>query len=143
MGALVLVITFWIYQAPHTHFYREYRLKKRLGNFSLPPQTEGPTITDNTVKLPYGLFIDGIIGFYSTNVDCDVVIAHYKAEFARQGFSYANEGEGESAALRFSSSEFSGKLSCLLFLPERRSDPVAQKLPTRYLIMMNWTEARR
>jgi hypothetical protein len=142
-GALVLVIAFWIYQAPHTHFYRMYRLKQKLRNLSLPPQTTVPTINDDTVELPYGLVIDGVIGFYSTNVDCGVVIAHYKAEFARQGFSYANEDEGKSAALRFSSSEFSGKLICSLHLPQKQSDPILQKLPTIYLITMNWTEVRR
>jgi len=134
-GALMLVLAFWIYRVPHTHFYRTYRLKQRLRSFSLPPQTKVLTINDmGTVELPYGLVIDGITGFYSTNVDCDIVNTHYKAEFVRQGFSYVNEPHAprpESAELRFSSPEFSASVSC-----------TAKKGPAIYLIAMNWKTPR-
>lgn len=134
-GALVLVIAFWIFQAPHFHLYRTYRLKHKLRNLSLPAETKLLDINDiNTVDLPGGLVIDGVIGVYSTNVDCDIVNTHYRQEFARQGFSYVNEHHAsgpESAALRFSSSEFSASLSC-----------GTGKTPILYLITMNWNTPR-
>jgi len=146
MAALVLVIGFWILQAPRTHLYIAYRLKQKLRSFGQPAETTLPAINDNTVKLPYGLAIDGVIAFYSTKVDCDVVRAYYKAEFARQGFSYANQEEvpgRESAGLRFSSSEFSGKLVCPLLSRQTQSDPILQRLSSTYVITMNWKTPRR
>jgi hypothetical protein len=142
IGALVLVIGFWIDQAPRFRFYRVYRMKQRLRSLSLPPQSQLSNFNDfGTVEVPGLASIDSISGFYSTNVDCDVVNAHYKAEFPRHGFSFVSEPQAprpESEALRFSSPEFSANLSCapLKGLTEFKKSPII------YMITMSWTTPR-
>src|SRR6185369_11392406 len=53
IGALVLVIGFWIDQAPRFRFYRVYRMKQRLRSLSLPPQSQLSNFNDfGTVEVP-------------------------------------------------------------------------------------------
>jgi hypothetical protein len=138
IGALVLVIGFWIDQAPHFHFYRMYRMKQRLRNLSLPPQSRLVNIDDfGSVEVPGLVSIDSIMGVYSTNVDCDVVNAHYKAEFPKQGFPFdEHQASGaKSAQLTFSAPGLSANLSC-----DPLKGPItSQKLPKIYMITMSWT----
>jgi hypothetical protein len=142
IGALVLVIGFWVDRAPHLHFYRMYRMKQSMRSLRLPPQSRLLGIDDfNTLEVRGLASIDSIMGIYSTNVDCAVVNAHYKAEFPRQGFSYVNEHTAsgtESAQLKFSSPGFSASLSCT-----RWEELITfQKPATIYMITMTWITPR-
>ena len=139
IGVLVLVIGFWIDQAPHFHFYRIYRMKQKLRSLSLPPQSQLLDIVDfGTVKVRDLASIDSITGVYFTDLDCDVVNAHYKAEFLRKGFSYGNErpaSGAESDQLSFSTPWFSARLGC-----SPLNAPKEQR--TMYMISMTWIAPR-
>ena len=142
IGALVLVIGFWIDQAPHFHVYRMYRMKQRMRSLRLPAQSRLLDINDlNTLEVRGLASIDSIMGVYSTDVDCNVVNAHYRAEFPRQSFSYVNEHTAsgtESGQLKFSAPQLSASLSC----GPLKGLTTFQESPTIYMITMTWITPR-
>jgi hypothetical protein len=142
MGTLVLVIGFWIDQAPRFHFYRMYRMKQRLRSVSLPPQSQLINVSDFGTLEVHGLAsIDSITGLYTTKMECDAVNAHYKAEFPRHGFSYVSEHPApgaESAQLSFSAPGLTVNLSCARWKELEES----KKPPVIYMITMDWITPR-
>jgi hypothetical protein len=136
VAALVVAGTFWALVIPRIMRYlapqetRNTELEEVL--HSIDPPAETRLIKIKTVE-KHGIPV--VVGTYSTDLDCESVKAHYKQEFPKHGFSYANENqyvEPGRVGMDLSSPEYFSTLIC----------NVVSRPPTSYVISLDRKHSR-
>jgi len=118
IAALALVCAFWASSIPQSAIYKNYKqdqkLKEMLRSIKPPEGTRNFKI--DTIRNNFeGKSFPMVFGDFSTDLTCEQVKAHYKAEFARHGFAFndkdGNDGENISN-FYFSNAEHNATVGC-------------------------------
>jgi hypothetical protein len=123
---LCVVLVWWVWIVPRTSQFKRYKrktqIRARLYNVE-PPR--GVRIADvNAIELPSKEWM--AFGTYSGLLECDAIIAHYKEQFPKQGFTLTNEkqdAQTHETSLTFLASDDKAILSC-----------TGRELPQPYMI---------
>jgi hypothetical protein len=131
--ALLAVLLWWVVIVPRTPQFRAYKrktqIKARLYNIE-PPRGVRVVSLDTLEPPPPNDPL--VMGIYSGVIECDAIIAHYKEQFPKQGFTVTQEktdNQKHEMDLDVSAPDYHASLSCS-----------GKSLPQTYTILM-WSKA--
>jgi hypothetical protein len=133
---LGVVLIWWMWIWPRTPQFKTYKrkteIRAQLYNIEPPQgvQVIKVEVLDSPASKSTNRFV--AVGTYLGVLDCDAVIAHYKEQFPKQGFTLTEEKEDpqeHDKRLSFSAPGYSASLGC-----------TRRDLPQLYSIVM-WTTA--